>query len=432
MVSTSTSHLQPVTSLAVDPTSSFFLSGSPDAMVHVWALPQILSFAPDASRSPLHTLSTHRGPITSIVLGHSPSSANIAISTSEDKSAIVWDYRNGQLLRTYLLPELPHATALDPADRAFYIAYQDGSLQTVDFYDDMQKTTATDTLRDTASSHRPIQPSAKSRFSAESQKLGPAIALSLSWDGQTLISGHTTGKVAVWDTAKGNYLSTVANLPGPVTALTFLEPTGFPNPPVPAFKMQTVVKPKQDSGMTNGNALVPPNYVLTMQLSGQLHSPAMSATETVPKQTVFEEALTHSSFPQAMLDASLAELATWNAPSNSSVAPAADYLSLSDGNIVDEMQGLSTNTQASELDQLKKQLASLQRIQKVTFQQLSALQEEKEYFVRKEHRRNMRKKNKAKPKSAIANGSASDVEMTGDGSSDSGSDASSDEAAPSE
>ena len=184
--------------------------------------------------------------------------------------------------------------------------------------------------------------------------------------------------------------------------------------------------------MTNGNALVPPNYVLIMQLSGQLHSPAMSATETVPKQTEFEEALTHSSFPQAMLDASLAELATWNAPSNSSVAPAADYLSLSDGNIVDEMQGLSTNTQASELDQLKKQLASLQRIQKVTFQQLSALQEEKEYFVRKEHKRNLRKKHKAKPKSAIANGSASDVEMTGDGSSDSGSDTSSDEAAPSE
>lgn len=433
LVSTSTSHLQPVTSLAVDPTSSFFLSGSSDAMVHVWALPAILSFSPDASRSPLHTLSTHRGPISSILLGHSPTAANIAITTSDDKSAIVWDYRNGQLLRTYLLPELPHATAIDPADRAFYIAYADGSLHTVDFYDDMQKTTSTDTLRDTASSHRPIQPDPKSRFSAQSQKLGPAMTLSLSWDGQTLISGHTTGKVAVWDTAKGNYLSTVANLPGPVTALTFLEPTGFPNTPEPAFKMQTVVKPKQDSGMTDGNAVVPPNYILTMQLSGQLHSPAMSATKTVPTQTAFQEALTHPSFPQSMLDASLAELATWNAPSNGTVAPAADYLSLSQGNMVDEMQGLSTETEASELDQLKKQLASLQRIQKVTFQQLSALQEEKEYFVRKEHKRNLRKKRKAKPQSSFANGKTINAEMSADdGSSGSGSGDSSDEAAPSE
>jgi pre-rRNA-processing protein IPI3 len=431
LVSTSTSHLQPVTALAVDRTSSFFLSGSPDAMIHVWALPAILSFSPDTSRSPVHTLSTHRGPISSIVCGHSASSANIAVSTSEDKSAIVWDYHNGQLLRTYLLPELPQAMTLDPADRAFYLAYGDGSLQTVDFYDDMQKTTSTDTLRDTASSHRPIQPSPKTRFNAESQKLGAALALSLSWDGQTLISGHATGKIALWDTAKGNYISTATNLPGPVTNLKFLEPIGFPAASEPTFKVQTVVKPKQDSGVANGNALVPPNYTLTMQLNGQLRRPALSATETATKRSAFEEALVHPSFPQAMLDASLAELATWSAPSTSSVgvAPAADFLSL-------DNSAAPENT--NEVQELKKQVASLQRVQKVTFKQLSELREEKEYLLSEERKRSQSSQAKAKTNHNLANGETSDVEMSNSSSGESESeedDDSSDgesEAAPSE
>ncbi|KAK7188799.1 hypothetical protein DPSP01_005695 [Paraphaeosphaeria sporulosa] len=437
LVSTSTSHLQPVTALAVDPTSSFFLSGSPDAMIHVWALPAILSFSPDTSRSPVHTLSTHRGPISSIVCGHSATSANIAISTSEDKSAIVWDYQNGQLLRTYLLPELPQALTLDPADRAFFLAYGDGSLQTVDFYDDMQKTASTDTLRDAASSHRPIQPSPKTRFNAESQKLGAALSLSLSWDGQTLISGHATGKIAVWDTAKGNYVSTVTNLPGPVTNLEFLEPIGFPAASEPTFKMQTVVKPKQDSGVSSGNALVPPNYTLTMQLNGQLRRPAISATEAVTKRSAFEEALVHPSFPQAMLDASLAELATWNAPSTSGagIAPAADFLSLEDTAGTGDMQGVS-NT--NEVQELKKQLASLQRVQKLTFKQLSELREEKEYLLSEERKRSQSAQSKAKAKNNLADGSTSDVEMSNNTSGESESsddDSSSDgesEAAPSE
>ncbi|KAF9735230.1 hypothetical protein PMIN02_011630 [Paraphaeosphaeria minitans] len=437
LVSTSTSHLQPVTSLAVDPTSSFFLSGSPDAMIHVWALPAILSFSPDTSRSPVHTLSTHRGPISSITCGHSPSSANIAISTSEDRSAIVWDYRNAQLLRTYLLPELPQALTLDPADRAFYLAYGDGSLQTFDFYDDMQKPTSTDTLRDAASSHRPIQPSPQTRFDAESQKLGAALSLSLSWDGQTLLSGHASGKIAVWDAAKGNYVSTVTNLPGPVTNLEFLEPIGFPTASEPTLKMQTVVKPKQDSAVSGGNALVPPNYTLTMQLNGQLRRPAISATETVTKRAAFEEALVHPSFPQAMLEASLAELATWNAPSTSGagIAPAADFLSLKDTVGTEDMQGVS-NT--NEVQELKKQLASQQRVQKVTFKQLSDLREEKEYLLSEERKRSQTARGKAKAKNNLANGSTSDVEMSNNTSGESESsddDSSSDgesEAAPSE
>ncbi|KAF2691747.1 WD repeat protein-like protein, partial [Lentithecium fluviatile CBS 122367] len=411
LVSTSTSHLQPVTSLAVDPTSNFFLSGSPDAMIHVWALPSILSFSPDTSRSPVHTFSTHRGPISSIICGHSCSSSNIAVSVSEDKSAIIWDYHNGQLLRTYLLPELPQALALDPADRAVYVAYADGSLQTLDFYDDVQAITAIDTRRDTSSSHRPVQPSKKSRFSAESQKLGAAQSLSLSWDGTTLISGHASGKVAIWDIAKRIWTSTLTSLPGPVTNLQFLEPTGFPKVREPTFKVHTVVKPKQDSGPSGGDALVPPHYSLNMQFIGRLPAPPIFATESRgANKSTFEEALTHPSFPQDMLEESLTELATWNTPSKNGVALPADFLSLKDSGTAQDSEISPSSAQSQELQELKKQLASLQRVQKVTFQQLSELREEKEHFVALERKRAQRAQRKAKKTSGLANGPAPDAD----------------------
>lgn len=383
-------------------------------MIHVWALPSILSFSPDASRSPIHTLSTHRGPISSIACGHSSSTANIAVSISGDKSAIVWDYHSGQALRTYLLPEMPTAVTLDPADRAFYVAYADGSLQTIDFYDDVQKTTSIDVLRDSASSHRPIQPSPKSRFSAESQKLGGALSLTPSWDGTSLISGHTSGKIALWDVAKANYLSTPASLPGPVSNLRFLPPVGFPNTPEPTFKIHAIVKPKQDAGLTSStNGLVPPSYTLNLQLTGRLRSPHVSATEKRHvSRSVFEEALTHSSFPASMLEESLAELDSWVAQPKGGFAPTADFMALDEGSV--NASDASGSAQQAEVKELKKQLASLQRIQKVTFSQLSELREEKDYFMDQEKKRAEHAKTRAKKRlhsGANRNHTNGDMEM---------------------
>ncbi|KAH6620409.1 WD domain-containing protein [Boeremia exigua] len=407
-VSTSTSHLQPVTSLVVDPSSNFFLSGSSDAMIHVWALPSILSFSPDTSRSPVHTLSTHRGPISSIACGHSSSTANIAVSISGDKTAIVWDYQNGQALRTYLLPETPTAVALDPADRACFIAYADGSLQTVDFYDDIQKTASVDILRDTSASHRPVQPPPKTRFGADSQKLGGTLSLSLSWDGTTLLSGHSSGKIAAWDIAKSNYLSTLLNLPGPVANLQFLRPTGFSHTIESRFKVQTIVKPKQDAGLTGSSSgLVPSNYNLSMQFTGRVNTPAVTATERRSAKTSSSmEALTHPSFPASMLEESLAELESWVPASKSASAPAAKVAASSQDGEEEAERPTAVDASEDEVKELKKQLASLQRIQKVTFAQLAELREGKENIVKKDTGRASRSKSKKKSGSTSA-----DVEM---------------------
>ncbi|KAF2273645.1 WD domain-containing protein [Westerdykella ornata] len=423
VVSTATSHLQPVTVLAVEPSSNFFLSGSPDAMIHVWNLPSILSFSLDASRSPIQTLSTHRGPITHIASGHSSTAANIAVSISEDMSALVWDYHNGQALRTYLLPDTPTAVTLDPADRAFFVAYADGSLQTLSFYDEMQQSTPVDVLREGSQSHRPLQPPPSTRFNAESQKLGAARSLSLTWDGTTLISGHESGKIAAWDVAKGTYLSTLASLPGPVTNLLFLPPTGFPlNAAEPTFKVHTVTKPRQDLVMpADGNALVPPNYGFNnVQFTGRLELPSCSATEMgrpEGRKSKFEEALTHTSFPLEMLEESLAELETWGQQQSggaSNVVPAvADFLSFA-GAAEDTGAVQGDQGGKDELQELKEQFAALQRIQKVTFTQLSELREEKEYLLARERKRVQKKRMQQEKKE----GGKEEGAMNGDGDGD--------------
>ncbi len=393
------------------------MSGSADAMLHVWALPSILSFSPDASRSPVHTFSTHRGPISSVAYGHSWSSANIAISISEDKSAIVWDYHNGQALRIYLLADVPTAIALDPADRAFYVAFSDGSLQVIDFYDDVQQTTSVDILREPSSSHRPVQLSPKTRFNAESQKLGATLSLNLSWDGTTLLSGHESGKVAAWDVAKKTYLSTVANLPGPVSNLDFISPTGFPDKAVPALSIQAITKPKQgDLSRDTGSGLIPPNYTLNVQLSGRLHSPNMSPAnkqEHIAAMTIFDEALTHPTFPDSLLEEGLAELETWGAHLKGAHMTDGEFISLTHGEN-DVLPDSFMDT--AEVQELKKQLASLQRIQKVTFSQLSELREENKYFLGREQKRADRAKERAQRKPGLTNGTnsenaAQDVDM---------------------
>jgi pre-rRNA-processing protein IPI3 len=90
----------------------------------------------------------------------------------------------------------------------------------------------------------------------------------------------------------------------------------------------------------------------------------------------------------------------------------------------DDSNATSSDAQLAEFKELKKQVASLQRIQKVTFTQLSELRTEKEYFLSKEKRRAERAKARAKKALGHTNGHANgDVEMTGgDNSDDSDSD----------
>lgn len=297
----------------VDPTTNFLLSGSTDSTIHVWSIPSLLSFSASSANesghdlpfSPSRSLSNHRAAITAIVSGHSSSDKNIAVSASKDNTCIVWDYLNGDILHTFLLPSSPLCLALDPADRAVYAGYEDGSVQLIDFY---SQGGLTQPLHDPALQSTPTQPPPSNRWSALGHSAYPTLCLQVSYDGTSLLSGHQDGKIHNWDIAAGKYDKCLADFAAPVTNIFMLKPVGFLDSKKPAVKLHNVIKPRYES-FVNGEhgspgATVPTKYTFTTQFSSTLPLPFSTNT------TSFRQALHHSSFPSALLEESLAELSS--------------------------------------------------------------------------------------------------------------------------
>ncbi|KAH0375917.1 WD40 repeat-like protein, partial [Aureobasidium melanogenum] len=406
VVITSQAHLQQVTAIVVDPTSNFVLSASADASIHVWSLPSLLSFtnaALQGQHSPLHTLSAHRAAITSLVLGHSAGFCNIAVSASADQSCIVWDYHENQLLRTVLLPEIPRCLALDPADRAFYTAYDDGSVQMVDFYSDTfsaaNPNSVQHPLYDPAQAAMPVQPPPQTRWTPPSADQGAALSAVLSYDGSMLMTGHANGNVLVWDVPLGRYSSTFTSAPmmGPVTNLVSLPVQGFPDARPARLGQVTIVKPKHAAfDKADLDGAVPGNYNLSLQFSRQLPMPHISASKKQPAviDSEFLAALTHPVFPESLLADSLAELASWNGSAKpqsvdsvplTTVAPVAVDPPVAEEQASDSADFMSLDAPASasgpNLEQqneaLRAELAALKRVQRASLMQMEALRKEK-------------------------------------------------------
>ncbi|RDW86188.1 putative ribosomal assembly complex component Ipi3 [Aspergillus mulundensis] len=322
-VATTASHLRPVTSVVVDPSSNFILSGSSDASVHVWSLVDLLSFTkPPSGRdqqppnSPIRTFSNHRAAVSAIVVGHSTGRYNIAVSTAQDNTAIAWDYRTGHVLRNFLLPSSAVSVALDPVDRAFYVGYEDGSVQSVDFY---KEQSVQHPLHDPSLQATPAQASSEDRWLPPTGDSGAAHALALSYDGMTLLSGHENGKVYSWNVGRRKYASTVADFTHPVTNIIMLPLDGLYQQATNLKRVaHTLVKPRYDSTLsenTQAAGAVPADY----EFSTHILPPSSPSASSVQSDW-FMGAFSHSSFPTSLLEQGLAELAAMGQPGSTAAS----------------------------------------------------------------------------------------------------------------
>ncbi|EHA20016.1 hypothetical protein CBS63078_7211 [Aspergillus niger] len=354
-VATTASHLRPVTSLVVDPNSNFILSGSSDASIHVWSLVDLLSFTkPPSGRdrqppnSPIRTFSNHRAAITAIAVGHSAGRYNIALSAADDSTAIAWDYHTGRLLRTFLLPSNAKSLALDPADRAFYVGYEDGSIQSIDFY---KNQSIQNPLHDPSLQSTPSQPPAEDRWAPPSADCGAAHALTLCYDGMTLLSGHQNGKVLSWTVGRKKYASTVADYTHPVTNLFMLPPNGLPHPSLDLKRVaHTIVKPRYDSSLSETSqaaGAVPADYTFSTHLL-----PSISSKPDSAKPDQFTEAFSHAYFPESMLEEGLAELAAFSQPTSNGAPVSSIAQGISDEDLA---------AKDSQISQLGEELATLKK-----------------------------------------------------------------------
>lgn len=335
----------------------------------------ILSFTKQPSgrdqqqpNSPVRTISNHRAAITSLAVGHSTGRYNIAISVSQDNTAVVWDYHTGRVLRTFLLPSVALCVALDPVDRAFYVGYEDGSVQAVDLY---KNHTTQHPLHDLSLQSTPSQVSSEDRWLPPSADMGRVEALSVSYDGTILLSGHSSGKVLSWNVGRRKYASAVADYTHPITNLQPLPPNGLSHASSDLKRVShTIVKPRHDHGLSapsHNPGAVPGEYTFNTHI---LPSTSSGTASGEKKPSQFSEALTHAFFPESMIDEGLAELAAFRQPGSSDPAPSSAPEDPS------PTQSNQITTLTDELSVLRKRLSATESARQNTTDEMVKLRAE--------------------------------------------------------
>ena len=370
----------------VDPTSNFILSGSSDANVHVWSLPRLLSFSKpahtgqdqEAPNSPFLTFSNHRGAITALAVGHSFTSNNIAVSAARDDTVIVWQYQQGLILRTHLLSSTAISLVLDPADRAFYVGYETGDIQVVDFYETPSIQAA---LFNKDLHSIPLQISGEQKWHVPAETYGPALSLTVSYDGTRVLSGHRNGGILSWDVGRRKYMATIAHYVHPITNLQMLSPEGFVSlsspSSSPSFTIHNVVKPRYDhtlSETAHNSGSVPFSYVFNVQLTPptQLSSKIAESDE----EDIFTAALHHPFFPSSLIEEGLMELhslkTSTSSPNGTLVHPTIfDHVEQREGKDEENQKDKRrTETLENEIAHLKQQLQTSEAARRATTDEL--------------------------------------------------------------
>ncbi|RVD90132.1 uncharacterized protein DFL_001108 [Arthrobotrys flagrans] len=257
--STPLSHLQKITTITMDPTSTFLLTGSLDTNILVWSIPHLL--LPSSTKKPSRTLEYHQQPVISILCGHGTGPSALAVSAAADSSVIVWNYQDGSLLRTFSLSAVPTCLALDPVDRGFYVGFSDGSIQQVEFSKVGNRTVELGNGTTTSpgensggdgersydsplyrADERHIPIATNGRWSAEGHD-SAVTALGVVFQGNYLVAGTESGSVNIWDAATGQLFRTLATYKAPISNVKILPPTGFSDDGI-ATSQPTVVPPR--------------------------------------------------------------------------------------------------------------------------------------------------------------------------------------------
>ena len=194
---------------------------------------------------------------------------------------------------TILLPTTPLCVTLDPADRAAYIGYEDGSIQLFDFYKEPSPTQQI--LR---ADHATLQTVETDRWRLPSQMSSKALCIQVSYDGTMILSGHQDGKVLAWAVGSGKYKQQLADFGAPVTNLVVLPPEGFLNPEMPDIKLHEVTKPRYFdlSPKSVSRHGVPKGYTYNCEFLTEI---PLKQTESGRR---YEEEFNHPAFPDYIID----------------------------------------------------------------------------------------------------------------------------------
>ncbi|KAF5688919.1 WD-repeat protein [Fusarium denticulatum] len=290
LVSTPPCHVQAVSCLAVTP--YHILSGSDDSNINVWSISRLLELDAQAEQEPDLTLSNHRGAITSLTVGPGTNpETSICVSASKDKTCIIWNYQTGQLLRTLLFPAFPLCAHLDPSARALFVASEAGAVYLVELFGGDKP------LLGSRSTELPsIVVQINTPLAVSDPEVGQPSCLALTYDGTSILSGHTKGKILRWSLAENGHSTDVANLNASVTNLCFIPPLSTEQP----TKTVSIVKPNQSLKRYNFTAQ------LTTDLGEHTKLDQLLETNGIPSETLETAISSVTNPPETQQDDELA------------------------------------------------------------------------------------------------------------------------------
>ncbi|ODA83051.1 hypothetical protein RJ55_01560 [Drechmeria coniospora] len=249
-VATPPCHVQAVSCLAA--TGYHLLSASDDSNINVWSLLQLLELGGEPGE-PERTLSNHRGAITGLVVGPSTNAdTSLCVSASRDKTCILWNYQTGEVLRTLLFPAAPLCLSLDPCARALFVGAEDRGLYLVELFGDKPL------LGSRAAELASIVVQVTSPLGVADEDAGVPSCVAVGYDGTSVYTGHSRGKILRWWLIDSGHAAEMANLNASVTNLTFVPA----QPTEPLRRTVNVVKPNHAQRQ----------YAMTVQLDGDLDS----------------------------------------------------------------------------------------------------------------------------------------------------------------
>ncbi|KAK5100528.1 Pre-rRNA-processing protein ipi3 [Lithohypha guttulata] len=311
VTTSSASHIEEVTSLAIASDGNHILSASPDSTVHVWSIKNLVSMGEaessfltsTAKQDPVSTFSQHRSAVRALAVSHSHQvSTTFVVSASEDRTCYVWNLANQQILRTFLLAQAPQCATLEPGDRAVYFGTEEGGVQQIDLLTQQSNPASSILDNDARIASNAFQLTPTDVFSSnQGAETGPAQCIAISYDGTRLLTGHYSGKIVLWDVPKRRQLGDVPGLSGQsVTNIHLLQPDGFAING-PRYSIQNVVKPRLELNSSvnhDASLAIPADYTFQAQI--------MSSQQELLDE--IDLAMISSSIPQSMLDAAVQAL----------------------------------------------------------------------------------------------------------------------------
>jgi pre-rRNA-processing protein IPI3 len=276
-VSTPGSHLDAISCISVDATLNFLLTGSKDATVHIWQIPSLMALS-NESYTPWKSFSEHRGPITALKTAHGRLSNDFAISTSEDNTCLMWNYRTGSRLATFILPSTPLCVEIDYTDRALYVGYK----HSVDHFN-------LDSLP--ANPNTPVHRTSKNQLKNFTSALN---CIALSFGGPTLITGHEDGSILLEDGSR--HSNTICQLGLPISNIILLPPSGHPMPSK-TLTTGAITKPKQYESLLTEDGSISDKYTFNATFSSSI---PMTRYEEMMED--FNQILEHTVFPEEILN----------------------------------------------------------------------------------------------------------------------------------